>query len=102
QRDSFLETPVGERRRIITNDLQDANSRTRLLTLALDEAALRDYDQAVKVKTTFEIPAHFSGKPDLEGGISDNKTWGRLLAYNLDYDRAVAMQFYAPFESKHR
>jgi tetratricopeptide (TPR) repeat protein len=102
QRDSFLETPVGERRRIVTSDLQDANSRTRLLTLSLDEAALRDYDQPVKVKTTYEIPAHFSGKPDLEGGISDNKTWGRLLAYNLDYDRAVAMQFYAPFESKHR
>ncbi len=102
QRDSFLETPVGERRRIVTSDLQDANSRTRLLTLAIDEAALRDYDQPVKIKTTFEIPGQFSGKPELEGSLSDNKAWGRLLAYSLDYDRGVAMQFYAPFESKHR
>jgi tetratricopeptide (TPR) repeat protein len=56
----------------------------------------------VKVKTTFEIPGQFSGKSELEGSLSDNKTWGRLLAYTLDYDRPVAMQFYAPFESKHR
>jgi tetratricopeptide (TPR) repeat protein len=102
QRDSLLETPVGERRRIVTSELQDANSRTRLLTLSVDEAALRDFDQPVKVRTTFEIPSQFSGTPDREGTLSDNKTWGRLLAYNLDYDRTVAMQYYAPFESKHR
>ena len=102
QRDSFLETPAGERRRLVTSELQDSNSRTHLLTLAIDEAALRDFDQPVKVRTTFEIPNQFSGSLDREGTLSDNKTWGRLLAYNLDYDRAVAFQYYAPFESKHR
>ncbi len=102
QRDSFLETPAGERRRIVATELQDSNSRTHLLKVSLDEAALRDFDKPVKVQMTFEIPAQFSGKPDLEGVISDNKTWSRLLAYNLDYDRQVPMQFYAPFESKHR
>lgn len=101
QRDSFLETPGGERRRIVTSELQDANNRTHLLTLLIDEAALRDFDQPVKIKSTYEIPGQFSGKPELEGSLSDNKTWARLLAYNLDYDRQVAMQFYGPFESKH-
>ncbi len=85
-----------------SGELQDANSRTRLLKLSLDEAALRDFDKPVKVQMTFEIPAQFSGKPDLEGVISDNKTWSRLLAYNLDYDRQVPMQFCAPSESTHR
>ena len=102
QRDSFLETPAGERRRIVTNELQDSNSRARLLKLVIDEATLRDFDSPVKVRTTFEIPGHFSGTPDREGSLSDSKVWGRLLAYNLDYDRDVALQFYAPFELKHR
>jgi tetratricopeptide (TPR) repeat protein len=102
QRDALLETPVGERRRIITNELQDSNSRTHLLKLAVDEATLRDFDSPVKVRMTFEIPGQFNGSPDREGSLSDNKTWGRLLAFNLDYDREVAMQYYAPFELKHK
>jgi tetratricopeptide (TPR) repeat protein len=102
QRDSFLETPAGERRRIVTSELQDSNSRARLLKLGIDEGSLRDFDSAVKVSMTFEIPNQFNGTPDRDGSVSDSKTWGRLLAYNLDYDREVATQYYAPFELKHR
>ncbi len=38
QRDAWLEVPSGERRRLVTADLQDANSKTRLTRLHIDEA----------------------------------------------------------------
>ena len=41
QRDTFLEVPAGERRRQVTSELLDSNSRTRLVRLTFDEAALR-------------------------------------------------------------
>ncbi len=102
QRDTFLEVPVGERRRQVTSDLQDANSRSRLVHLALDEAALRDLDQPVTARMTFEIGNYFSSPPDREGSFTDNKVWAKFLAYNLDYDREVPVEFVAPFESIHR
>jgi tetratricopeptide (TPR) repeat protein len=102
QRDTFLEVPAGERRRQVTAELQDANSRTRLVRLRVGEQALREFDLPVTVHTTFEVPGHFSGKPDLEGNLSDSKVWGKLLAYTLDYDRKVPFVFRQPFESVHR
>jgi tetratricopeptide (TPR) repeat protein/transglutaminase-like putative cysteine protease len=102
QRDNFLEVPLGERRRLVTNELQDANSRTRLGRLALDEAALRDFDRPVTARMIFEVPNHFTGSPEHEGSLSDSKVWGRLLAFNLDYDRQVPLDLVAPFESQHR
>jgi tetratricopeptide (TPR) repeat protein len=103
QRDNFVETPPGERRRQVTADLQDANSRTKLVHLEVDEKALDDYDQPVRSRFEFELPRHFSKSgEDLEGSITDSKVWGRLLAYNLDYDRKAPLVFYAPFESTHR
>jgi tetratricopeptide (TPR) repeat protein len=102
QRDNFLEVPAGERRRLVTADLQDTNSRTRLVRLDLDEPALRDFDQPVRVNMTFEIAGHFSGSLEREGSLSDSKVWGKLLAYNLDYERSVAFNLGAPFDLRHR
>ena len=102
QRDAFVETPAGERRRQVTAELLDSNSRTRLVRLDLDERDLQDYDQPVTARLSFEIPNHFGGTTEREGSVSDGKVWGRLLAHNLDYDRKVALELPAPFESRHR
>jgi tetratricopeptide (TPR) repeat protein len=102
QRDTFLEVPAGERRRHVTTDLQDANSRTRLVRLQVDEAELRDYDRPVTVRMVFEIPNHFTGNPEREGSVSDSKVWNKLLAYNLDYERTVGLELGQPFQSRHR
>jgi tetratricopeptide (TPR) repeat protein len=102
QRDALVEVPVGERRRQAAADLQDANSRTRLLRLAVNEKELADYDRPVKTRMVFEVPGHFSGHPDREGSITDSKVWGKLLAYNLDYERAIGFNLGSPFESRHR
>jgi tetratricopeptide (TPR) repeat protein len=102
QRDNFLEVPAGERRRLVASELQDSNSRNRLTALSVDEAALRDLDQPVTVRSTYETPLHFTGTPDREGSFTDSKVWGKLLAYNLDYDRDTPFELYAPFESRHR
>jgi tetratricopeptide (TPR) repeat protein len=102
RRDDWLEAPVGERRRLMTAELQDANSRTRLRELAIDEKALRDFDRPVSARAVFDIPGHFTGESDREGSVTDSKVWGRLLAYNLDYDRPVALDLGTPFESRHR
>ncbi len=102
QRDNFLEVPAGERRRLVAAELQDSNSRNRLTSLSIDEAALRDLDRPVTVRAAFETPAHFTGSLEREGSFTDSKVWGKLLAYNLDYDRDTPFELYAPFESRHR
>lgn len=102
QRDAWLEVPAGERRRLMTADLQDANSKTRLAGLHIDEKKLRDFDGPVSAEIVFEIPGHFSGDPDREGSVTDSKVWAKLLAVTLDYDRDVALDLWAPFESRHR
>jgi tetratricopeptide (TPR) repeat protein len=102
QRDNFLEVPAGERRRLVTAELQDSVSRTRLVHLDIAEDVLRDLDQPVRVRLDFEVPGHFSGSPDREGSISDSKVWGRLLGYNLDYERSVALNLGAPCDLDHR
>jgi tetratricopeptide (TPR) repeat protein len=102
QRDNFLEVPAGERRRLVTAELQDANSRTRLIRLDLDEAALRDFNRPVVARMEFEVPGLFSGSPDKEGSLSDSKVWGRLLACNLDYERTIPLSLGAPCDLTHR
>jgi transglutaminase-like putative cysteine protease/tetratricopeptide (TPR) repeat protein len=102
QRDSFLEVPSGERRRQVVGELQDANSRTRLVHLYMNEADLRDYDKPVTVRTVFDILNHFSGSPEREGSVADSKVWNKLLAYPLDYERTVALNLNQPFETRHR
>jgi tetratricopeptide (TPR) repeat protein len=102
QRDTFLEVPVGERRRQAASELQDANSRTRLVHLHVNEAELRDYDKPVTVRTVYEIANHFTGSPEREGSVADSKVWNKLLAYTLDYERTVGLNLSQPFESRHR
>ncbi|MFO0880827.1 MAG: DUF3857 domain-containing protein [Gemmataceae bacterium] len=100
-RDQFLEVPPGERRRQVTAELQDANSRTRLLQLGMIDANLRDLDAPVALSSRFEIPRHFTGTNEREGSVTDSRVWNRLLAYNIDPDRTVAMVLPTPFESIH-
>jgi tetratricopeptide (TPR) repeat protein/transglutaminase-like putative cysteine protease len=102
QRDNFLEVPSGERRRQVTSELQDSHSSARLFDLGLDEKALRDFDRPVTVRMTYSVAGHFTGSPDKEGSVSDSKVWGRLLAYNIDFDRKTPFELSAPFESRHR
>lgn len=102
QRDTFLEAPAGERRRQVTAELQDANSRTRLVRLRVNEAELRDYEKPVTVRTVFEIANHFPGTSEREGSVTDSKVWNKLLGYNLDYERTAALNLSQPFESRHR
>ncbi len=100
-RDTYLEVPPGERRRQLTAKLQDANPRSRLLTLDLDEKNLLNFDEPVKVGMEFEIARHFSGTPDIEGSVTDSTLWGKLLSFNIDPDRKTPFVLSAPFESKH-
>jgi tetratricopeptide (TPR) repeat protein/transglutaminase-like putative cysteine protease len=102
ERDAWVDVPPGERRRLMTGELQDANSKTRLVRLEVDEPRLREFDRPVQGRVVFETSGHFSGDSDLEGSVSDSKVWGKLLAFNLDYDRTTAVDLVAPFESRHR
>lgn len=102
RRDVWLETPLGERRRLITQELQDAHSRSRLLALHIDDRNLLDFDRPVEASLEFQITRHFTGDEALEGSLTDSVVWNRLLAYNLDPDRLVAMQLPGPFSSTHR
>ncbi len=101
ERDAYLEVPAGERRRQVTAELQDANSRARLVRLDIDEESLRDFDRAVKAHVDFIVGDQFSGDPDKEGSVADSKVWGKFVAYNLDYDRKTPLEFYSPFETHH-
>jgi tetratricopeptide (TPR) repeat protein/transglutaminase-like putative cysteine protease len=101
QRDRYLEVPLGDKRRQVTADLQDANSRSRLLELDIDEKALDDFGQPVRVRMTFDIDRHFSGTPDREGSVTDSRVWARLLSHNIDPDRRVPLVLPGPFESLH-
>jgi tetratricopeptide (TPR) repeat protein len=101
QRDAWFEEPAGERRRLAANDLQDANNKSHLVRLNIDEKSLRDLDAPVRSEVVFEIPGHFSGETEREGNVTDSRVWSKLLAYTLDYDRSTALDLWAPFESKH-
>ena len=50
---------------------------------------------------TYEIPGHFATK-DHDGSFSDGKVWTFLLGYTLDYDRKIALEMYAPVDTRHR
>jgi tetratricopeptide (TPR) repeat protein/transglutaminase-like putative cysteine protease len=102
QRDAWTDAPPGERRRLMTAELQDAHSRARLRRLSVDELTLRDLDEPVRATLEYVIPEHFTGETDRDASFADSRTWGRLVAYNLDFDRSVPMDLWAPFESTHR
>src|SRR5262249_55214337 len=92
----------GERRRLVTGELQSANNRARLRRLSIDDQKLRDFDQPVAAQVEFEVPGQFSGEPDREGNVADSPGWAKMLANTLDYERKVALDLGAPFESRHR
>jgi tetratricopeptide (TPR) repeat protein len=101
QRTAWLDTPVGERRRLVTNELQNAKGQARLTRLTIADASLRNFDQPVTARMEFDIPGHFSGTARLEGNFSESKLWNRLLAPNLDPERKVALDLGMPFELVH-
>src|SRR5262249_21865214 len=59
RRNDWVEVPSGERRRQLTADLQDANSRSRLSVLHLDETVLKNYDQPVQAHIVFDVLDQF-------------------------------------------
>jgi len=85
----------------MTAELQDANSRSRLRTLTVEETGLRDLDRPVRASMEFDIPGHFAGEGEREGSLTDSKVWSRLLAYNLDPDRQASLDLGSPSESVH-
>jgi transglutaminase-like putative cysteine protease/tetratricopeptide (TPR) repeat protein len=101
QRDAWTEVPPGERRRLISGELQDAYSQSRLRSLNVDESTLRQLDQPVRATVEFDIRNHFAGESEREGNLADNKLWGRLLAFNLDPDREPALELGNPFKLSH-
>ncbi len=101
QRDRWLEVPAGEQRRLTASRLQDSNSQARLVRLDIDEAALRDFDRPVRAGVTSAVAGQFAGK-DRDGSFTDSRVWNFLLGYNLDYDRKVPLEMYAPVDTRHR
>jgi tetratricopeptide (TPR) repeat protein len=102
QRDSWLETPPGERHRVLANELQDSNKHSRLKQLLVNDANLKDFDAPVRAQVVFAIPNQFGADSDIEGSLTDSKVWGRLLSFNPDYDRQPDIDLGSPFESRHR
>jgi tetratricopeptide (TPR) repeat protein len=102
QRDTWFETAPGERKRLLTAELQDANSHTKLRWLKVDEASLRDNDGPVRAEMQFEIPGQFTGAVEKDGSVGDSKVWSRILSYTIDNDRQVPLDLGSPFESTHR
>jgi tetratricopeptide (TPR) repeat protein len=101
QRYRYAEVPEGERRRLMTATLQDANSRSRLTKLVVDEAAMADYEKPVRLEVEFDIAKQFTGSSERDGSFTDSLVWGRILSHSIDLDRTTAMVLPGPFESVH-
>ena len=82
-------------------ELLDANNKSRLKSLELDDKELKDLDKPATAKIAFDIPDHLTGKGDLEGSVSDSPVWGKLVGINIDPDRKVPVELAAPFVSDH-
>lgn len=102
RRETWRESPPGERRRAVTAELQDANSRSRLLSLNIDDKSLGEFDRPVNARMEFQIERHLTGESNKEGSITDSPVWGRLVAYTLDPERKLPLNLGVPFESRHR
>ena len=101
QREAWTEVPPGERRRLISAELQDAHSHARLRALNVEENSLRDLGSPVRATVEFDIPSHFAGESEREGNLADSKLWGRVLAFNLDPDREVPLELGSSFKLAH-
>src|SRR5262245_16828175 len=102
RRDDWADVPTGERRRLVTAELQDSHGRARLKTLDIDEATLQDDDAPVKARIVFEVPGHLAGDPVQEGSLNEGILWNRFLSFNVDPDRTVPVDLGSPFEATHR
>jgi tetratricopeptide (TPR) repeat protein len=101
KRDAWIDAPLGERRRLVTTELQESNNRARLLALKVDEKSLHEFDGPVRAEVEFETPDHFAGDPH-EGSLTDSVVWSRLLSYTFDPGRETPVDLHVPFESMHR
>jgi tetratricopeptide (TPR) repeat protein/transglutaminase-like putative cysteine protease len=102
RRDTWSETPPGERRRLISAELQNIHSHARLQALRIDDVNLNDPDQPLRATMNFKVSEHFHGEDSLEGSVSDGAVWDHILSVNLDPDRQGPLSLGAPFESIHR
>jgi tetratricopeptide (TPR) repeat protein/transglutaminase-like putative cysteine protease len=106
RRNDWVEVPVGERRRNVTAELQDSQSKSRLCTFELDEARLKNYDEPVQARVVFEVIEQFAEDAEQPGhreaSFTDSPVWHNLLWYNLSYDRTQPLELESPFESRHR
>lgn len=102
KRDKWLDVPPGERRRLISAELQDAHAKSKLLSLNIDDKRLLDFDAPARVEVEFEIPKHFTGDPTREASLTDSPVWTWFLGYNLDPERKLAYVLPTPFESVHK
>ncbi|OAI48068.1 hypothetical protein AYO44_01305 [Planctomycetaceae bacterium SCGC AG-212-F19] len=106
RRNEWVDVPVGERRRNLTAELLDANNRSRLSSIGIDETALKNYDQPVRARMVFDVFDQFTEDADqpgrLEASVTDSPVWNNLLWVNLPYDRSVPLELDYPFESTHR
>jgi tetratricopeptide (TPR) repeat protein/transglutaminase-like putative cysteine protease len=98
KRDDFVDTPAGERRRQAAADLVDAYPKAKLRDLTFDDS-LTDPDRPLTVRTTFEVPEHFTGDATREGALSDPGLWTQLLAVTVNPERTAALDLGDPFAS---
>ena len=101
KRSEWVDVSATERRRLIRTDLLDSNSKISLSEIAIDEKALNRNHEPVRARIVFEVDQHLSGIGELDGSISDNLLWSRLLNATVDPERKLPLELKEPFESKH-
>jgi transglutaminase-like putative cysteine protease/tetratricopeptide (TPR) repeat protein len=102
RRNSYFETPRGERMRNASAEIRDAFPKARLWKLNFDEASLDDPDRPVGASAEFVVPKQFSGDEELEGSFTDSVVWNRFLGYAVDLERKLPLDLGYPFEASHR
>lgn len=103
RRDRLLDVAPGERRRFITAELQDADSKSKLLSFKVDQNQLLDFDRPVQTEMEFEIPKHFSSEGlTREASFTDSPVWTWFLGYTLDPDRRLPFVLPTQLETTHR
>jgi tetratricopeptide (TPR) repeat protein len=100
QRELWLEVANAERRRLVTEELQNSETLARLKNLTIDEKSLRDFDKPVTAKIEFEYPAELGADQLPEATIAANRLFGKVLAQTLDFAREVSYNLQAPFDFK--
>jgi tetratricopeptide (TPR) repeat protein/transglutaminase-like putative cysteine protease len=97
KRDDYVDTPVGERRRLAVADLVDAYPKAKLTGLTFEN--LDDFDKPLVVQTSFEVAEHFTGDKIREGSLGDTGLWTQFLGINVNPERKAAIDAGEPFAS---